>query len=87
MDGKLDGNAAGGILQSIFAFEVTTLESICDRCAHTSMIGQTAVYPHGMGTVVRCPICDNMLMRVAEIRSQYWLDMRGTRCLRLPMQG
>ncbi|HKV02016.1 MAG TPA: DUF6510 family protein [Ktedonobacteraceae bacterium] len=36
-----------------------------------------------MGTVIRCPICDNMLIRVAHARGRYLLDMRGIRVLQI----
>jgi hypothetical protein len=46
-------------------------------------VGATARYKHGMGTVLRCPSCDTVLIRVAEIKGRYWLDMRGLRALQL----
>jgi uncharacterized protein DUF6510 len=48
----------------------------------TIVIGALAVYMHGMGTVVRCPVCDNMLIRIAHAKG-YWLDMRGVRVLQI----
>jgi hypothetical protein len=49
-------------------------------CGTTNPIGATIAYLHGMGTVVRCPICDNALIRVAHIKERYWLEMRGRAC-------
>lgn len=60
MENKLDGNAAGGILQEIFPFEMTTVQATCTGCGTTGAIGTLTVYMHGMGTVVRCPACDNV---------------------------
>jgi hypothetical protein len=80
---KLDGNAAAGILQMIFPFEMTMVESICAGCGQQRAIGGLAVYMHGMGTIIRCPGCDNVQIRVAEIRGRYWLDMRGVRTLQI----
>jgi hypothetical protein len=79
MENRLDGNAAGGILDAIFRFEMTTAEGICAGCGERHVVGATACYKHGMGTVLRCPSCDTVLMRVAEIEGRYWLDMRGMR--------
>jgi hypothetical protein len=56
MENKLDGNAAGGILQEIFPFDMTLVQATCTGCGTTNAIGATAVYMHGMGTVIRCPI-------------------------------
>jgi hypothetical protein len=83
MENKLDGNVAGGILDSIFPFEMTTAEGICAGCGAQRAIGATACYKHGMGTILRCPSCDAVLVRVAEIKGRYWLDMRGMRVLQL----
>ena len=83
MENKLDGNAAAGILQEIFPFEMTSVQATCTGCGLTGAIGTLAVYMHGMGTVVRCPACDTVLMRVVHAKGQYWLDMRGVRVLQI----
>ena len=83
----LDGNAAGGILHAIFPFEMTTAQGICAGCGQIHVMGATVVYRHGMGTIVRCPTCDTALIRVAEVKGRYWLDMRGVRVLQLNAEG
>ena len=83
MENKLDGNAAAGILQAIFPFEMTLAQVTCTGCGATNVIGATAAYMHGMGTVVRCPVCDNALIRVAQVRGHSLLDMRGVRVLQM----
>jgi hypothetical protein len=83
MENKLDGNAAAGTLQEIFPFEMTLAQVTCTRCGETMAIGATAAYMHGMGTIVRCPRCDNVLIRVAQAKGRYWLDMRGVRVLQI----
>jgi hypothetical protein len=83
MENKLDGNAAAGILQAIFPFEMTLAQVTCTGCGATNAIGETAAYMHGMGTVIRCPSCDNVLIRVAQVRGHYLLDMRGVRVLQM----
>jgi hypothetical protein len=83
MENKLDGNAAGGILQAIFPFEMTLAQVTCTGCGATNAIGALPTYMHGMGTIVRCPFCDNALIRVAQVKGRYWLDMRGVRVLQI----
>jgi hypothetical protein len=83
MENKLDGNAAAGILQAIFPFEMTLVQATCTGCGTTNVIGATAVYMHGMGTVIRCPSCDTVLIRIAQIKGRYFLDMRGVRVLQM----
>ncbi len=83
MESKLDGNAAAGILQAIFPFEMTLAQGTCTRCGTTNPLGATVAYMHGMGTVVRCPVCDNALIRIAFVKGRYFLDMRGVRVLQI----
>jgi len=86
MENKLDGNAAAGTLQEIFPFEMTLVQVTCTGCGTTNVIGTLAAYMHGMGTVVRCPVCDNVLIRVAQVKRRYWLDMRGVRVLQINVE-
>ena len=83
MEQKLDGNAAAGMLQAIFPFDMTLAQVICAGCGTTTMIGATAAYMHGMGAIIRCPRCDNALIRIVHARGRYWLDMRGVRVLQM----
>jgi hypothetical protein len=83
MENKLDGNAAAGILQEIFPFEMTLVQATCTDCGATDAIGALTVYMHAMGTVVRCPSCESVLIRVAQTKGRYWLDMRGVRVLHI----
>ena len=87
MENKLDGNAAGGILREIFPFEMTLVQATCTGCGATDVIGALAVYMHGMGTVVRCPSCDTVLIRVAHVKGRYYLDMRGVRVLQISVEA
>ncbi len=57
MENKLDGNAAAGILQAIFPFEMTLVQATCTGCGTTNPLGATAAYMHGMGTIGLC--CKN----------------------------
>jgi len=36
-----------------------------------------------LGTVVRCPGCDNALVRLAHNRGRHWIDLRGIRYLQV----
>ena len=52
MENKLDGNAAAGILQAIFPFEMTMAQITCTGCGTTMAMGATDAYMHGMETVL-----------------------------------
>ena len=85
MENRLDGNAAAGVLEQIFPFEMTTVEATCAGCGQVNVVGAFVVYKHGMGTIVRCPSCEWVLIRVTEVKGCYWLDMRGLRVLQIPV--
>jgi len=80
---RLDGNAAGGVLGQIFAFEMTTAEVICANCDAVGPIGAAIVYATAMGTIIRCPGCNQALMRIAHGSQRYWVDLSGTRLMQL----
>lgn len=83
MENTLDGNAAAGVLQEIFPFEMTLALVTCVGCDTTNVIGATAAYMPGMGTVICCPSCDMVLIRIVHARGHYLLDMRGVRVLQM----
>jgi hypothetical protein len=37
----------------------------------------------GLGTIVRCPGCANVLIRLAHNRGRRWIDLRGIRYLQV----
>jgi hypothetical protein len=80
---RLDGNAAGGVLDAIFSFEMTMAVATCAGCGTRNPLGAVMAYMHGMGTILRCPTCDTALIRVAHIRARYYVDLRGMRALRI----
>lgn len=82
-DMVLDGNAIGGMLREIFAMEMTTAVGTCANCGASNEMGRLQVYIHAPGTVVRCPACEAVLLRIVHGRGRYWIDMSGTRTLEL----
>ena len=79
---RLDGNAAAGPLSEVFSFEVTTAQYACERCGRIDQLGAAMVYEvRQMGTIVRCPSCDNALIRLAHNRGRHLIDLRGAKYL------
>lgn len=76
----LDGNAVAGLLQEVFAVEMTTALGTCADCGATEPIGAVRVY-RGAGFVLRCPHCDNVLATLLKADSQIRLSLPGTRTL------
>jgi hypothetical protein len=83
MEMKLDNNAAGGMLQVTFPFDMTLVQATCAGCGATNVFRAVAAYMHGMGTVLRCQSCDTVLIRMAQVRGHYFLDMPGIRVLEI----
>ena len=76
---RLDGNAAAGTLGEVFSFEATTAEYACGGCGRAGRLGGAMVYEvRELGTIVRCPGCDNALIRLAHNRGRHLVDLRGT---------
>jgi hypothetical protein len=80
---RLDGNAAAGALQEVFAFEVTAATGTCDGCGAAGAVGALILYSHAPGLVFRCPHCDAVVLRIVHDGSRYWIDARGLRSLEL----
>ena len=77
---RLDGNAAAGILEEVFTFEITTAKAACAQCGATGEVGAQMAYVTEIGTVLRCSSCDNPLIRIVrqnEGPQRYWLDLKG----------
>jgi Zn finger protein HypA/HybF involved in hydrogenase expression len=68
-------------MREIFTMEMTAAEATCAGCGAVNAIGRVAVYIHAPGTVVRCPACESVLMRIVHGGGRYWLDLSGTRTI------
>jgi hypothetical protein len=79
----LDGNAAAGLLSEVFVFEVTTARATCAGCGAVRPVGALDAYTHAPGLVLRCPGCQQVLLRVARAGDRLLLDVRGMRILRV----
>jgi Zn finger protein HypA/HybF involved in hydrogenase expression len=78
----LDGNAVAGLLQEVFAVEMTTAIATCAACGAADAVGATHVY-RGAGFVLCCPYCDNPLVKIVRSDERMWLDLSGIRTLEL----
>ncbi len=81
---RLDGNAAAGTLEEVFSFEATTAYYACEGCGRVDQIGAAMVYDvRGLGIILRCPDCDNALIRLTQNRGRHWIDLRGVSYLQV----
>ena len=65
-DNHLDGNAIGGLLLELFGEEMTDQYGCCDHCGAINVLGAVRVYVDAPGTIIRCPICESVLIVVVE---------------------
>jgi Zn finger protein HypA/HybF involved in hydrogenase expression len=79
---RLDGNAAAGLLRDVFGTEVTDATGMCDSCGAVEAVGAVHVYVSA-GTVLRCPHCHSVLLKVVTDGTRFWIDVRGVRTLEL----
>jgi Family of unknown function (DUF6510) len=79
-----DGNALAGPLQDVFRVEVTTAIGRCTGCGRTGPMAEVRVFDRAPGVVARCPVCDQVLVRLVRDRGRAWLDLRGLTYLQLP---
>ena len=73
----VDGNAAAGILASVFALDVTRARIVCAGCGHASAVGEQRAFALEMGAVLRCPTCAGVTLRISVTRHGSFIDMRG----------
>ena len=81
---RLDGNAAAGILRELFVQDMTAAIATCRGCGATGMVGGLLDYGLEMGTILRCPKCDAVLLRVVHAPDAIRLDPSGLALLLIP---
>jgi len=81
----LDGNAIAGLLQEVFAVEMTTAVGTCNGCGASEPVGAVHVY-RGAGIVMRCPHCGNALATIVRDETRVWIAMTGLRTLEIPLR-
>jgi hypothetical protein len=78
----LDGNALAGPLASVFQADVTAVPGRCVDCGTVSVVGALRAYVRAPGAVLRCPVCDGVVLRVVETEEATYVDARGASYLR-----
>jgi ribosomal protein S27E len=77
MCSTLDGNAAGGLLREVFAFDATAAQITCAGCARMVPMGELRLYAIELGAILRCPSCGEVVVRIARTPRGVWLDLQG----------
>ncbi len=82
LDDVLDGNASAGRLSALFGADMTVVPGKCVHCGAVHMMAEMRAYVRAPGTVLRCPICDGVILRIVETDEATYVDARGMAYLR-----
>jgi hypothetical protein len=82
---ETDGSGLGGLLQAVFALDVSAAVGRCAGCGRTGPMAEVRVFNHAPGVIARCPVCDQVLLRLVRGPGRAWLDLRGLTYLQLPV--
>jgi predicted RNA-binding Zn-ribbon protein involved in translation (DUF1610 family) len=82
-DTWLDGNAMAGLLDEVFETEMTTALHVCRSCGTGSAVGAHRAY-RSAGTVLRCPACGDVALRITELTARYIVHLTGAWRIEMP---
>jgi hypothetical protein len=71
-----DANAIAGVLEEVFAAEVTVGRRRCQSCGSEHPIGEHPLYT-GAGYVLRCPSCSDVAATIVAATDRYVVNLRG----------
>ena len=81
-DAVLDGNAVAGLLAATFGVEMSAVPGRCAHCHAVNLIAELRAYTRAPGTVLRCPSCSGVVLRVVETPTATLVDASGIAWLR-----
>ena len=79
----LDGNAVGGLFFDLFGVEMTATPAECAHCGNTAEMGALLAFTQTPGAVLRCPVCEQVVLRIVQTDAAIYLDARGAAYLRI----
>jgi hypothetical protein len=83
----LDGNALAGLLHELFDVEMTIAPVECAVCGRRGELGSLWAFAESPGYVMRCPGCQNVVLRMSITPTEVFLDARGAAYLRIPKRN
>ena len=81
----LDGNAVASLLYEILGREMTASPTECAHCGREGEMATLLVFAHAPGIVLRCPACEQVMLRIVRTPDAIYLDARGVTYLRLSL--
>jgi hypothetical protein len=83
----LDGNALAGLLYKLFDVEMTVAPVECASCGRYGEMGSLWAFTASPGYVLRCPACQNIILRIVVTPDKVYVDARGAAYLCLPKKN
>jgi hypothetical protein len=72
-----DGNDVASLLDEALGGELTNAVRHCRTCGGDHLLATHRAY-HGAATVLRCPACDDVALRIARFGEELVFEWRGT---------
>jgi hypothetical protein len=79
----VDGNALAGPLSDIFSVDMTTASGTCASCGDSSPLATSMVYLKPKTYIVRCHVCDSILLTIVQSSRETRVDLSGMASLRV----
>jgi hypothetical protein len=79
----LDANAVAGMMEEIFGTDMTVVDSKCAGCGREAEVGTLLAYTSAPGVVLRCPVCDTVLLRMVVTPRGTLLEAKGLAHIRM----
>jgi uncharacterized protein DUF6510 len=79
----VDGNAVAGDMQELMGYDVTVALHRCASCGNQAAVATLLAYTGGPGTVLRCSICREIVIRLVRTPRGTYMDLRGAAFLQV----
>jgi len=79
----LDANAVAGDLEALMGFDMTLAVHCCASCGNVGPVGTLLAFTGGPGTVLRCVVCRDVVLRLVRTPARTYVDLRGAAYLSL----
>ena len=80
----VDGNVLAGPLSDIFSVDMTTAMGTCSSCADASPLAMSMVYLKPNTYIVRCHVCDAILLTIIQSSKFTRIELSGMTSLMIP---
>ena len=80
----VDGNVLAGPLSDIFSVDMTTASGTCASCRDSSPLAMAMVYLKPKTYIVRCHVCDSILLTIIQSSRETRIYLAGMVSLTIP---